>query len=85
MNLMAACRKLGATEVLGPGDAGHARHVHCARPRWTPPGTPKPGTTEARRTEARTGELPDRASALGWTTRISRHRGSDVDQPSPPQ
>ncbi|MFD6531944.1 peptidoglycan-binding protein [Streptomyces sp. NPDC060184] len=32
-NLMAACRKLGATEVLGPGDAGHARHVHCAWPR----------------------------------------------------
>lgn len=27
---MAACRKLGAPEVLGPGDAGHSRHVHCA-------------------------------------------------------
>ncbi|GAA4908881.1 peptidoglycan-binding protein [Streptomyces coeruleoprunus] len=31
--LMAACRKLGATEVLGPGNAGHSRHVHCAWPR----------------------------------------------------
>ncbi|WP_189279378.1 peptidoglycan-binding domain-containing protein [Streptomyces atratus] len=27
--LMAACKKLGAQEVLGPGDAGHSRHVHC--------------------------------------------------------
>ena len=27
---MAACRKLGATEVLGPGNKGHSRHVHCA-------------------------------------------------------
>ncbi|MFD8822160.1 peptidoglycan-binding protein [Streptomyces sp. NPDC059605] len=26
---MAACKKLGAPEVLGPGDAGHGRHVHC--------------------------------------------------------
>ncbi|MGW2178202.1 peptidoglycan-binding domain-containing protein [Streptomyces sp. NPDC001732] len=26
---MAACKKLGAPEVLGPGDAGHSRHVHC--------------------------------------------------------
>ncbi|MDI3403428.1 peptidoglycan-binding domain-containing protein [Streptomyces cavernicola] len=32
-DLMAACRKLGATEVLGPGDAGHSRHVHCGWPR----------------------------------------------------
>ncbi|MFE7543194.1 hypothetical protein [Streptomyces platensis] len=32
-NLMAACRKLGATEVLGPGSAGHATHVHCGWPR----------------------------------------------------
>lgn len=31
--LMAACRALGATEVLGPGDPGHATHVHCAWPR----------------------------------------------------
>ncbi|WP_374985211.1 peptidoglycan-binding protein [Streptomyces fradiae] len=31
--LMAACRKLGAKEVLGPGSAGHSRHVHCAWPR----------------------------------------------------
>ncbi|CAL9351575.1 hypothetical protein SUDANB105_00481 [Streptomyces sp. enrichment culture] len=31
--LMAACRKLGAKEVLGPGDAGHGRHVHCGWPR----------------------------------------------------
>lgn len=31
--LMAACRKLGATEVLGPGNAGHSSHVHCAWPR----------------------------------------------------
>lgn len=30
---MNACRALGATEVLGPGDAGHASHVHCA---WSP-------------------------------------------------
>lgn len=28
--LMSACRKLGAKEVLGPGHAGHGRHVHCA-------------------------------------------------------
>ncbi|MFF2329434.1 MULTISPECIES: peptidoglycan-binding protein [unclassified Streptomyces] len=27
--LMAACKKLGAQEVLGPGNAGHSRHVHC--------------------------------------------------------
>ncbi|MFF9589906.1 peptidoglycan-binding protein [Streptomyces sp. NPDC014646] len=27
---MATCRKLGAQEVLGPGDPGHGRHVHCA-------------------------------------------------------
>ncbi|MFJ8509650.1 hypothetical protein [Streptomyces avermitilis] len=31
--LMSACRKLGATEVLGPGDPGHKTHVHCAWPR----------------------------------------------------
>ncbi|MFM9368572.1 peptidoglycan-binding protein [Streptomyces sp. Da 82-17] len=31
--LMSACRSLGATEVLGPGDPGHTRHVHCAWPR----------------------------------------------------
>lgn len=30
---MAACRALGATEVLGPGDAGHSTHIHCAWPR----------------------------------------------------
>ncbi|MEU2247542.1 peptidoglycan-binding protein [Streptomyces sp. NPDC019224] len=30
---MAACKKLGAREVLGPGNAGHSRHVHCAWPR----------------------------------------------------
>ena len=24
------CRALGATEALGPGDAGHGGHVHCA-------------------------------------------------------
>ncbi|MEU8437595.1 peptidoglycan-binding domain-containing protein [Streptomyces sp. NPDC029216] len=28
-----ACKALGATEVLGPGDPGHATHVHCAWPR----------------------------------------------------
>ncbi|MBO1417085.1 hypothetical protein J0670_21035, partial [Streptomyces sp. FH025] len=28
-----ACKQLGATEVLGPGDAGHDSHVHCAWPR----------------------------------------------------
>lgn len=27
------CRTLGATEVLGPGDAGHTTHVHAAWPR----------------------------------------------------
>lgn len=27
------CRALGATEVLGPGDAGHDTHIHCAWPR----------------------------------------------------
>ncbi|MFI5494373.1 peptidoglycan-binding protein [Actinoplanes sp. NPDC051859] len=27
---MAACRAYGATEVLGPGSAGHSTHVHCA-------------------------------------------------------
>ncbi|MET8563755.1 hypothetical protein ABZV75_25450 [Streptomyces flaveolus] len=26
---MNACRKLGATLVLGPGDKGHSTHVHC--------------------------------------------------------
>lgn len=25
-----ACRSLGADEILGPGDAGHATHIHCA-------------------------------------------------------
>lgn len=29
----AACAKLGAIEVLGPGDSGHDSHVHCA---WKP-------------------------------------------------
>jgi hypothetical protein len=28
-----ACRDLGATEVLGPGDPGHSTHVHSAWPR----------------------------------------------------
>jgi hypothetical protein len=28
-----ACRNLGATEVLGPGDPGHSTHVHTAWPR----------------------------------------------------
>jgi hypothetical protein len=32
---MGACRKLGATEVLGPGSPGHAGHVHAAWPRGT--------------------------------------------------
>jgi len=27
---MARCRSLGAVEVLGPGNAGHATHIHCA-------------------------------------------------------
>lgn len=27
---MRACRDLGATEVLGPGNRGHSGHVHCA-------------------------------------------------------
>lgn len=30
---MGLCRSLGATEVLGPGNAGHAHHVHVAWPR----------------------------------------------------
>lgn len=30
---MATCINLGATEVLGPGDAGHDTHIHCAWPR----------------------------------------------------
>ncbi|WMT58763.1 peptidoglycan-binding domain-containing protein [Truepera radiovictrix] len=30
---MRLCRELGADEVLGPGDAGHWGHVHCAWPR----------------------------------------------------
>ncbi len=30
---MALCRKLGATEVLGPGDADHSNHIHLAWPR----------------------------------------------------
>ena len=27
---MQTCRNLGATQVLGPGNAGHSGHVHCA-------------------------------------------------------
>lgn len=30
---MRKCRSLGATEVLGPGAAGHAHHIHAAWPR----------------------------------------------------
>lgn len=30
---MQRCRDHGATEVLGPGDAGHTTHIHCAWPR----------------------------------------------------
>jgi hypothetical protein len=30
---MAACREMGATEVLGPGDDGHDTHIHAAWPR----------------------------------------------------
>jgi hypothetical protein len=29
----ARCRSLGATEILGPGQAGHSTHVHAAWPR----------------------------------------------------
>ena len=29
---MQHCRSLGATEVLGPGDPGHATHIHCGWP-----------------------------------------------------
>lgn len=29
-SVMAACRNSNAVAVLGPGDAGHATHVHCA-------------------------------------------------------
>ncbi|MDP9315421.1 MAG: peptidoglycan-binding protein [Chloroflexota bacterium] len=32
-NFMQRCRDLGANEVLGPGDTGHSRHIHCAWPR----------------------------------------------------
>jgi len=32
-NFKQQCRNLGATEVLGPGNAGHSTHVHCAWPR----------------------------------------------------
>jgi hypothetical protein len=32
-NFKRGCRSLGATEVLGPGDPGHATHIHCAWPR----------------------------------------------------
>lgn len=28
--VMTACKNSGAVAVLGPGDAGHATHVHCA-------------------------------------------------------
>lgn len=28
--LKAACQKLGAVEILGPGDPAHDTHVHCA-------------------------------------------------------
>lgn len=30
---LARCRKLGATETLGPGDPGHATHLHVGWPR----------------------------------------------------
>lgn len=30
--VMSSCRAAGATEVLGPGDAGHSTHIHCG---WT--------------------------------------------------
>ena len=30
---LARCRKLGATETLGPGDRGHSTHLHAAWPR----------------------------------------------------
>lgn len=32
-SFMQRCRDNGATEVLGPGDAGHSTHIHCAWPR----------------------------------------------------
>jgi hypothetical protein len=32
-NFKRDCQRLGATEVLGPGDPGHATHIHCAWPR----------------------------------------------------
>jgi hypothetical protein len=28
--VMQSCRASGAIEVLGPGDAGHSTHIHCA-------------------------------------------------------
>lgn len=30
--IKSSCRAAGATEILGPGDAGHSGHVHCG---WT--------------------------------------------------
>ncbi len=33
-NFKQECRNAGATEVQGPGDAGHATHIHCA---WSRP------------------------------------------------
>lgn len=27
--VMSSCRNAGATEILGPGDAGHSTHIHC--------------------------------------------------------
>lgn len=32
-NFKRHCRRLGATEVLGPGDKDHDTHIHCAWPR----------------------------------------------------
>jgi zinc D-Ala-D-Ala carboxypeptidase len=31
--VMQLCQDLGCTELLGPGDAGHDRHIHAALPR----------------------------------------------------
>ncbi|ASN83218.1 hypothetical protein DFI_18650 (plasmid) [Deinococcus ficus] len=31
--VMRLCRLYGATEILGPGKAGHSYHIHCAWPK----------------------------------------------------
>jgi hypothetical protein len=42
--VMAALREMGATEVLGPGNAGHDHHIHAAWPRPEALDTGEPDT-----------------------------------------